>query len=207
MNSAGKCFECPMKKNCRYASITGNSFHDYPGLLCSVDQFEQRRYKPGERLTASLYWIGDCESFKSIAELAVSNMNQRLNGCFFYLQSVRHCIVPEEIREARSISILLPVDRTVKDDTPLDVFHRMNDWYEEWYNTRFIFPEISGQWIPGMPVSLDAEQLPTRRLQVKGRLGTVKFPSSVEISNVWELIGAGRTNCIGGGKIEINDQV
>ena len=83
MNSAGKCFECPMKKNCRYAWITGNSFHDYPGLLCSVDQFEQRRYKPGERLTASLYWIGDCESFKSIAELAVSNMNQRLNGCFF----------------------------------------------------------------------------------------------------------------------------
>lgn len=81
-----------------------------------------------------------------------------------------------------------------------------------------ILPQIAGiisqdstrgkpVWNPGIFVEGTPVSLGTRKLVVKGRIGTLLFPEAQVISSFWTLIGLGKTNCIGGGQFETDHTI
>lgn len=62
-------------------------------------------------------------------------------------------------------------------------------------------------WKPGVYVEGSPVSLGTRKLCIRGNVGTLLYPETETISSYWSLIGLGKTNCIGGGQFETDHTI
>lgn len=205
-----KCCDCSLRSQCRYYWITGNNFEGYPGILCPADLFEKRKYEPGQELKVEFFWIGNCENFKLVAEIVLNEMNQTFLGNFFYLKKIKHSQIEENIEQAQRLYLKTPLSKVDLELSILDLTALMNHWYRKWYQTDFCFQisntnsdneQFCQEWETSPFIKMASLGMPTKNLIVQGHTGTITFGIPVYFSSVWKVIGLGKRNCIGGGKI------
>lgn len=162
MNTQNRCKECPLHSDCRYYWITGSHFSGYSGVLCPASPFEKRKFSPGEEWTVRIYWIGAAGDFAPMADAALSRMEQKMMGSFFYLKGIHHRVLKEDHYPIRKIRFVTPVQLQNQQENPNEEFDHMNSYYRKWYQTEFQIPYSGIQICPGKHPEVEAFSFETR---------------------------------------------
>ncbi len=205
-NSKSKCSDCPSRSDCRYYWITGNNFDTVPGLYVQRQLFEPKLFHKNECCLVHLFWIGETGSFSVLTEPFIEQLNQKLNGQPFYLQSCINEAFNQQKISVRRLKILSPVvkGRQMNESDP---FLHMRETFQTRYQARCEIPDSDFRWTCCLTVNTDPVRLPTKTLSCSGHVGFIEFEHETSIDTLFLEVGLGLSSCIGGGKIEADNHL
>lgn len=198
-NTSEKCISCSDSLQCRYFQMTGKNFTEYPGILIENKVFEKQHYMQGEQKKLVFYFIGDMSSFSDYVEVFFDALHQGLFGNLFYLNFIKNSWLDEKKGTPHLYKCTTPIESI----DVQNVYNKMVIFYNAFYHTQFSLLSKNVLLENTKKVSWNPIYLKTKKLNVKGYIGTFHMD---EVSNS-ELfsIGIGRFNCIGGGHIEVEN--
>lgn len=202
MTPMTKCQDCLLKVNCRYYSCTGENFQYFPGLIIRLEDFPKTIYQKEETAKFQFFILGNLgQQFSEYIRLFfTSYLEQQIAGTFFYCKKITIATLEDALREMKVIHFSSIVD---SNDFVM-MYQKMTDYYREHYQCEYPFLSAEQQLslIQQKRIILEPVQLPTRKIYRKGYIYKVQFQTPVAIPESLLLVGMGRYNFIGGGKIE-----
>lgn len=198
INTEKKCTTCPLNGECRYFSMTGNDFADYPGILMKTSYFKKLRYEKNEELEFRLFFIGNTSKFADSCILFLKeHLNQKLGGQFFCIKDYAITSDPEKLLSSETVRFISPV----QSEEISTLIKQQLSFYNENYQTHFEQPTISAENSALKLQKRSGYKIDGKYLTLDGYIGTI----AGTINNVPSFLseyGTGKNNCIGGGQFE-----
>lgn len=195
-----KCENCSFRDDCSYYWISGENFKGYSGIIIENEFFNKNIFKKQEIKKFEFYLIGDVKLFSNYIELFFNNLNQSLCNNYFYFHNyeTKTLHMNEKIKVS---NIVTPIENLCLST----VYNEMINYYNKKYHTDFIINNENINLSSFREVSYKPIMINNVPIYYRGFIGSIK--ESFLIDNVFEKIGIGKFNFLGGGKIETKNNI
>lgn len=196
-----KCNTCTLQKECNYYFLTGDNFNKYPGIFINNDLFIKTIYKENDELLLTFYMIGKCSIYKEYISVFVEEyLNHKLATHFFQVKYIRN----ERLSFDEQSNQNIHVKTLVEDEQLFNVYNAMICFYNQAYEMNLSTINGSERY------NVKKQQYPVINLNTKkvNMKGVVYQSTSEEpIPMLWQNIGIGKYNYLGGGKIAFENKI
>lgn len=197
-----KCITCTDKEICRYNSLSGQNFSNYPGIILKQPIFEKKEYRKNEQKKFTFYMVGNQEKYAEYILLFFEQLHQQMQHQFFYLKETKSSYVQDGEVVCSSLRIKTPIAKPKF----IHEYNEMVQNYNKMYETEFECIHADETWMNMKEVQLIPFKVKTTRKYGKGYIGMVSFSHCITLNKNLVELGIGCFNYQGGGEIEIENK-
>ena len=191
LNEDKKCINCSKKDQCIYYYISGENFNNPAGLVINKSFYENKTFKPNERINLIFYLIGKCQIYQNFIFEYMENTMQ-IYGKYFQKIKLLDRKDEEFDTYTGEIRCITPIKDYEEVITTIK-------YYNEKYQTNFDTQIDIHQKRIRKVYDETIYAINNRRFKLFGNTGIF------EVRNYPKIlfdIGVGRENVIGGGRFK-----